>query len=267
MTKITQETVQQRVSDYAQNLGNELQTLAGDSALEGIVAGHYLYDGSVMRPSKGIVAMIAFVILRDDQLKKELEELSENDGFALVARKIAATPPEKISTIVTNHSRLIVRESLWYADREGGLDKAILWNLVDAFNEAKTGIDRSICEGAINRLVSLALIERDHAFLHSLAEVSEALNTGEMAPADGKSRIIIGMLIYRSALREKLERIPTKSELRYFAHAAWKELSDKDLYWNKAYAESGITFPPDRKSPRLTEARRMQFDQWAQEFS
>lgn len=266
MRKITAQTVRERVSEYALRLGEELQELSGNPRLGEIVGGHYLYDGELKPPSKDIIAAVAFFLLQSLELKEKLENLGEDEGLLLVAEKLATLSLPETSSLALNQARLIVRESLWYGDDKQATSKAILFNLIEVFNSATTGIDRSISEGAITRLVSLALFERDHAFLHSLAEVSEESNGARMKPLKTKYRILIAILLYAPLLKAKLGKQPTKSETKEFALLAWEGLSDDPTTWSQAFRDAGINFPEDRSGQRLNKDGRATLHRLAKEL-
>jgi hypothetical protein len=261
--------IRKRIKEKANKLEEEAKKILREPRLEEILQSHYLHDQTLPTPSSGFFMLVSFALLGPDAraVRNKLDSVDdEAAGLKFVVDRLQKATDaviqdaSKFYAMKREIARLSCPEK--YSQRHASLADWLI--LTEAFREAKTHVQRAIARRGIEALTIRAVWKNDSQSLRALAFITENYFSGNFSNARGHRLVASEILSYEWYLKENLDWVPKKEDVRKFILGICPDLPKATASWSDAWKLLGGTASAtiDRSGERDPHAVEKLIQKW-----
>ena len=200
----------------------------------------YLLDGSVPVPSPEVICTLCLCLLNDQDLEELMTGPCDQDVKERLSKLVNEMPLIDVKTIAFEFCRLEKILGYEYKSHDMGSRIALWVILIEDYREPKTASHRLVAKRGINALLNVALFQNDVKMVSALSPAFEEALFKNNPRNKNVNRVIGSILYYYPYLKRKLNRDPTKEEIKNFILHVEPGTPEEPRAWSAGHKLLGI---------------------------
>ncbi|MDB4730961.1 hypothetical protein OAF13_02810 [Akkermansiaceae bacterium] len=230
----------EELTTKADGLAEEIIKLKKLSFPPGLWDEEYLLDSSIAIPSSEVICTLCLCLLNEPDLEKVLIGESEQETKRVISELFNEMSSDDVKIVAWRFCRLEKLLGYEYKSYEEGRRVALWSLLIEHFREPKTACHRFIAKRGINALLNVSLFQNDVEMVKALSPAFSQVLYKTQPKNTNVNRVIGQILYFYPYLKDRLERDPTKEELKSFILHVDIETPDEPRAWSEAHKRLGI---------------------------